>query len=129
MQFKKLFLTLLLGLTSLGLKAQETPSFPFTGTYNVQLDEGQEAKNFNKVVISNNTFQTFKGDLLMRNYRIVKFIEGGYKVEQYYTENDELATERDKLLIKVDEGSESEYRLTVFIPYVGADKVHLVKAE
>ncbi len=127
MQFKKLFLTLLLGVSSLSLKAQEAPSFPFTGTYTVQLEDGESAKNFNKVIISNNTFQTLKNDLVTRNYRIVAFIEGGYKVEQYYTENDEQATERDKFLIKIDESSDSEYHLTIFIPYVGTDRVHLVK--
>ena len=125
----KLFLSLLFGLFFLNLNAQVENNivFPVTGSYSFVPEVGQQ-KDFNKVVIESNTFQLKMNDEIVRSYRAIAVIKGGFSVEQFFEENQSPTQDIETFNVNITDISESECNFTVSYP-IGSEKIHLVRID
>lgn len=123
MQFKQLFFSLLLCAASFSLNAQESQSFPVSGTYSIQRGNGDRMLDFNSVSVNAGNFSLLNNGEVIRAYKIVSEIKGGYHVEQYLPEG---ISNKESFNITMDTANERDVYVTIHYTN-GSEKLHLVR--
>ncbi len=100
-------------------------TFPVTGSFTFEPQVGQ-VKNFNKVVIENNVFHLKMDDQMVRSYRAISEIKGGFSVEQFFNETQTASQNIEKFNVQITNITESECFFTISYPQ-GSEKIHLIK--
>lgn len=126
MRIKKLLLLLVVSLCAFTLKAQTNFTFPLSGTFSVIQLEGQPINKYNKLIIEGNNFQILKDDLVLKFFKITELTESGYKVEQYFPENDDPKRDRERFFVKIISTNETESFISVVKP-LRTELINIVK--
>ncbi len=116
MRIKKLLLLVVLSLSAFASNAQTNFTFPLSGTFSVKQIEGQPINKYNKLIIEGNNFQILKDDLVLKYFRITELTESGYKVEQYFPENDDPKRDRERFFVKIISNNQTESFISVIKP-------------
>lgn len=119
MKINQLILLLFLSLLYFSAHAQDV-SFPVTGNFNVQNEAGDREKDFNKVQIGAETFSLWMNGQLMRSYKIVSAIKGGFAVEQLVNGN----VYKETFNVTIDQLGENDCYFTVHYEE-GSETIHL----
>ena len=124
--FKYIFF-ILFSVLCLNVSAQNDNdiTFPVTGNFSFDPQVGQ-VKNFNKVVIENNVFHLKMDDQIVRSYKAVSEIKGGFSVEQFYLETQSLSQDIEKFNVQITNITENECFFTISYPQ-GSEKIHLIR--
>ncbi len=120
-----ILLTILFSNVNLNAQVQDNPVFPVTGNFTFDPQVGQQ-KDFNKVVIESNVFHLKMNDEIVRSYKVISEIKGGFSVEQYYLENKSPSQNIEKFNVMISEITENECFFSVIYPQ-GSEKIHLIK--
>lgn len=126
MKSVKTYLFILLSFISLNAFSQTGINFPISGQYAVQ--DNLEARPYNQVTISENTFTILKNGVVLKQFRIVEETDQGLKIEQFFAENDDPKRDRERFTIKINNYSASEYFVTLYLPK-NTESLHLVKIQ
>ncbi len=127
MKFSKWIFLILMNLVFVSANAQveNAPVFPVTGNFTFDPQVGQQ-KDFNNVVIESNVFHLKMDDQLVRSYKAVAAIKGGFSVEQFYLESQSPSQNIEKFNVQISNITESECFFT--ISYLqGSEKIHLIR--
>ncbi len=124
--FKYIFF-ILFSVLCLNVSAQNDNdiTFPVTGNFSFDPQVGQ-VKNFNKVVIENNVFHLKMDDQIVRSYKAVSEIKGGFSVEQFYLETQSPSQDIEKFNVQITNITENECFFTISYPQ-GSEKIHLIR--
>jgi hypothetical protein len=124
--FKYIFF-ILFSVLCLNVSAQNDNNitFPVTGNFSFDPQVGQ-VKNFNKVVIENNVFHLKMDDQIVRSYKAVSEIKGGFSVEQFYLETQSPSQDIEKFNVQITNITENECFFTISYPQ-GSEKIHLIR--
>lgn len=128
MRFNKCIVLLLLVFLQFNSSAQEVKTFPVSGVFQLQNETGSRPKDFNKVNIESGTFSLWKDNQRMRSYKIVGQTKGGFKVEQFFNENETPAPEPEKFNVRIDEITENRCAVVIIYPQ-GSEKIHLIRQQ
>lgn len=128
MKFNKWIALFLLAFLHFNSNAQTDKTFPVSGVFQLQDETGSRPKDFNKVSIESNTFSLWKDNQRMRSYKIVAETKGGFKVEQFFLENETPAAEAEKFNIRINEITANECAVVIIYPQ-GSEKIHLVRQQ
>ena len=126
MRIKKTLLLLVLCLSSFLLKAQSNFIFPLSGNFIAQQIEGQPINKYDQVTIEGNNFQILKENQVLKYFKILELTESGYKVEQYFPENDDPKRDRERFYVKMEVINETESLITIIKP-LRTEQVRLIK--
>ena len=124
-RYKYIFF-LLFSIVCVNLKAQSenTITFPVAGNFNFNPEVGQ-IKNFNRVAIESNVFHLKMNDVVIRSYRAVAEIKGGFAIEQFYLDN-QLNQPIETFNVHITDIAENECFFTISYPQ-GSEKIHLTR--
>lgn len=123
---KGLFILLFLCSWSLNLKAQEKPSFPITGTFKLQVDDKNGARDYNKVIIEKDGYSVLKDKQVLRTYKIISKTDEGYRVEQYFTGPGSEKKDKPRFLVHLDKENTTDCFITVTYGN-RTEKIHLIR--
>lgn len=127
MKVSKWILFALFNLLFLSLNAQvdNILVFPVTGSFIFEPHVGQQ-KDFNKVVIESNVFHLKMNEQIVRSYKAIVAIKGGFTVEQFYLDNQNPSQSIEKFNVDISNITENECYFT--ISYLqGSEKIHLIR--
>ncbi|MCX8482082.1 MAG: hypothetical protein ORN50_00770 [Crocinitomicaceae bacterium] len=118
---------LLFSLVCINLNAQteNTIAFPVTGSFTFEPQVGQ-VKNFNKVEIESNTFHLKMDNQIVRSYRAIEIIKGGFSVEQFYQEGQSVGQDIERFFVDISSITEIECFFTINYPQ-GSEVIHLIR--
>lgn len=108
-KFLFLFLFAFIGISN--SYAQENTSFPITGTFLVS-KEGTTVADFDKVIIEKSGYSVYKGNTLLRTYKIVSKNSEGFLVEQFFEGNEKK--DRPRFTVRLDKVDQNNFFITVF---------------
>lgn len=124
MKARFLFLCLILFLGISKSYAQENATFPITGTFLVS-KEGTTVADFDKVIVEKTGYSLYKGNTLLRTYKIVSKNSEGFLVEQFFEGNEKK--DRPRFTIRLEKVDKINYYITVF-KGSRVEKLNLIKA-
>jgi hypothetical protein len=99
--------------------------FPITGNFTFNPQVGQQ-KDFNQVVIESNVFHLKMDNQIVRSYKAVTAIKGGFAVEQFYLENQSSSQNIERFNVDISNITENECFFTVSYTQ-GSEKIHLIR--
>lgn len=127
MKIKGLFILLLLCTWSLSVSAQDKASFPITGTFKLQPEQGVK-KDFNKVIITKDGYSVLKDEKVLRTYKVLYKDAEGYHVEQYFEGSGNEKRDKARFAVKLDKESNTDYYISVL--YGGyTERIHLIRSK
>ncbi len=118
------FLVFSMVCVNLNAQSENAITFPVSGNFNFDPEVGQ-IKDFNKVVIESNVFHLKMNDIVVRSYRAVAEIKGGFAIEQFYL-NNQLNQPIESFNIHITDITENECFFTISYPQ-GSEKIHLIR--
>jgi hypothetical protein len=99
--------------------------FPITGNFTFNPQVGQQ-KDFNQVVIESNVFHLKMDNQIVRSYKAVTAIKGGFAVEQFYLDNQSSSQNIERFNVDISNITENECFFTVSYTQ-GSEKIHLIR--
>ncbi|TXI88135.1 MAG: hypothetical protein E6Q37_00645 [Crocinitomicaceae bacterium] len=124
MKYVKTWLLVLWSIIAQNIHAQTDPSFPVVGQFSVT--NSSETTIYDQVIISQNTFTILKNGVVLKQFRIVEETTEGFKIEQYFSENDYPKRDRQRFTIKIDNFNTNEYYVTLYFTSK-TENIHLYK--
>lgn len=82
MKFKQIII--LLALLTWSSNSLGQAKLPITGTFEVQVVNKNEVRDFDKIAITNDGYTLFKGEKSVRTYKLISKNSEGYLMEQYF---------------------------------------------
>lgn len=73
MEIKKIPLILILGLSTITIKAENNFIFPMNDTFSVKKSQGKVINKYNKLILVGNHCQILKSDFVLKYYKITEF--------------------------------------------------------
>ena len=124
--FKYIFF-ILFSAVCLNASAQDNNNitFPVTGNFSFDPHVGQ-VKDFNKVVIENNVFHLKMNNQIVRSYKAISEIKGGFSIEQFYLDHQSSNQVIEKFNVQITNITENECFFTISYPQ-GSEKIHLIR--
>jgi hypothetical protein len=110
---------------SLNAQVENELLFPITGNFSFNPQVGQQ-KDFNQVVIESNIFHLKMDNQIVRSYKAVASIKGGFAVEQFYLENQSPSQNIERFNVNISNITENECFFTVSYTQ-GSEKIHLIR--
>ncbi len=100
-------------------------TFPVTGNFSFDPQVGQ-VKDFNKVAIENNVFHLKMNNQIVRSYKAISEIKGGFSIEQFYLDNQSSNQDIEKFNVQITDITENECFFTISYPQ-GSETIHLIR--
>jgi hypothetical protein len=100
-------------------------TFPVTGNFSFDPQVGQ-VKDFNKVSIENNVFHLKMNNQIVRSYKAISEIKGGFSIEQFYLDNQSSNQDIEKFNVQITDITENECFFTISYPQ-GSETIHLIR--
>jgi len=124
--FKYIFF-ILFSFLCLNVSAQNDNNitFPVTGNFSFDPQVGQ-VKDFNKVSIENNVFHLKMNNQIVRSYKAISEIKGGFSIEQFYLDNQSSNQDIEKFNVQITDITENECFFTISYPQ-GSETIHLIR--
>ncbi len=119
------FLVFSMVCVNLNAQSENAITFPVSGNFNFNPEVGQ-IKNFNKVAIESNVFHLKMNDVVIRSYRAVAEIKGGFAIEQFYLDNQSAYQPLESFNVHITDITENECFFTISYPQ-GSEKIHLIR--
>jgi len=110
---------------NLNAQNENTIAFPVTGSFTFEPQVGQ-IKNFNKVEIESNVFYLKMDNQVVRSYRAIEIIKGGFSVEQFYLDGPAAGQDIERFFVEISSITESECFFTINYPQ-GSEVIHLIR--
>lgn len=110
---------------NLNAQNENAISFPVTGNFMFEPQVGQ-VKNFNKVAIESNIFHLKMDNQVVRSYRAIEIIKGGFLVEQFYLDGPSAEQDIERFFVEISSITESECFFTINYPQ-GSEIIHLIR--
>ncbi len=104
---------------------ESTITFPVTGVFSFEPQVGQ-IKDFNKVVIESSVFYLKMNEQVVRSYKAVSEIKGGFSIEQFYLENQTPNQAIERFNVQITDITENECFFTISYPQ-GSERIHLIR--
>jgi hypothetical protein len=118
---------ILFSIVTINLNAQSENIiiFPVSGNFTFEPQVGQ-TKNFNKVEIETNIFHLKMDNQVVRSYRPIEIIKGGFLVEQFYQEGLAAGQDVERFFVQISSITETECFFTINYPQ-GSEVIHLTR--
>ncbi len=110
MKFKGIIIFFVLLNWSFNSKAQT--KLPITGSFKIEATNKNEVRDFDKIVINNQSYTLFNGEKSLRTYKVISKNFEGYLMEQYFEGNEKK--DKPRFTVSLDKEENDVCYITVF---------------